>query len=380
MWHIFCCEIKLIAANRWELFLLFIAPLLTIIFMASMLQAGSPQRMSIVVVDQDRSPLSRSIIENLQASKSLKVTAIESSMQEAENSLKTLSAWAVVQIPENAQKRLSRSKSAQIVSYYNEAFYSVAGTVTAGINSAVSPAIAEFQRRQFHQAGLPVVELAHPSIQVAPLYNAQLSYELFLEPFAVTAILHLLLACCVAGATARAFLYQPDLLQKAQILTPRKYVLSSLLGTLAPYILIFSCWCFLWTFWLMGIRGWHAQGSLGLLSVAQCLLFTAYALFASSITLLIRDINSALSVIAIYAGSSLSYAGVTLPTNTASLFTKFWSNSLPYTSFIKLQTQQWIIGAPLRTSLPSLLILIAFITLFGVMSWAILNKNKEAAL
>ena len=345
---------------------------MVIVFLSSMLMQGSPRHLPIVVVDQDHSAYSRQIVRNLQATPSLSIYAFEPSMQLAQTHLKQLNAWGVVHIPPQAQLNLTRGNSPEIASYFNEAFFSIASTVSGGISSAVNAATRKQQQELIRQLGMPPIEFNMPVIQVTALYNPQLSYELFLEPFAVTAILHLLVACCVAVSIGREL---SSVNMSAWF--GQQSPLTALTAKLAPYILIFSVWCFVWTAWMVGIRGWAIQGSILLLIAAQVLLFTAYALFAAMVVLAFKDVNTGLSSVAIYAGSSLSFAGVTLPTIGAPLFTRIWSDSLPYTAYSKVQTQQWIVGSPLHTSLPSFLLLIVFVLGFGALSLLLLQRHKK---
>lgn len=377
MWATFWRELNFLKNSYWDLSLVTLAPLLVIIFLASMLSQGSPRHLPIVVVDQDHSAYSRQIIRNLQATPALSIYAYEPSMPLAEQHLKQLKAWGVVNIPAQAQANLLHGRSTEIASYVNEAFFSIASTVAGGINSAVSAATREQQQALIRQLGVPPIDFNLPTIQVTALYNPQLSYELFLEPFAVTAILHLLLACCVAASIGRDFITgsATDCF-KSKKGTP---TFSLLIGKLLPYIIIFSLWCFLWTVWMSGVQGWTIQGNVLMLLIGQILLFMAYALFATTIVLLAKDINTGLSMVAIYAGSSLSYAGVTLPTIGAPLFTRIWSNSLPFTAYAKLQTQQWIIGSPWQTSLIPLLILGGFVIGFMLLSILLLKRQPAVS-
>ncbi|XID75858.1 ABC transporter permease [Alkanindiges sp. WGS2144] len=374
MWRIFWREIQFLKKSYWDLSLLTMAPLLVIIFLSSMLMQGTPRQLPIVVVDQDHSSYSRQIIRNLQATPSLKIYSFEPSMQLAEPHLQKLDAWAVVHIPAQAQLNLSHGRSPQVSSYFNEAFFSIASTVSAGINSAVNAATRSQQQTLIHQLGIPPLRLNIPTVQINFLYNPQLSYELFLAPFAVTAILHLLIACCVAASIGRELSSKNlhDWLGQQDMLT-------ALFAKLLPYILVFSLWCFIWTFWMTHVRGWAIQGNMMLLLAAQILLFTAYALFASLVVLAVKDVNTGLSSVAIYAGSSLSFAGVTLPTSGAPLFTRIWSNSLPYTAYANVQTQQWIVGSPLSTSLPSCFILLGFVGGFGAASLMLLKRYQRTS-
>ena len=72
-------------------------------------------------------------------------------------------------------------------------------------------------------------------------------------------------------------------------------------------------------FWLAGIRGWFIAGHLWLILLGQILLYSAYALISSTVVLATQNLAKSFGFIAVYGGSSLSFAGVTLPLNNAPL-------------------------------------------------------------
>ena len=368
MWQLLLRECRQLCSSRWDLALVTLVPVLVIVFLASLLSSGSPRQLPIVVVDQDHSALSRQIIRNLQATPALKIAYYEQSMAVAQQYLKRTQAWAVIHIPEHAEVNLKRGRGPDIASYYNESFLSVASTVSSAISSAVTAAVAEQAKELALHAGLPPLKIQLPSIAVTPLYNPQLSYELFLEPFAVTAILHLLLSCVMVMAFGRE-------LNQTKAWVGQQPVLIAVLSKALPYILIFSLWTLLWLLWMVGVGGWHIKGSIFLIVLGIVLLYSAYALVAAAVVLASRDINSAMSMMAIYGGSSMSFAGVTLPVNTASWFTRLWSDLLPYTAYAKLQTQQWIIGSPWQVSLKQVSILLLFVVVLLLLSCRSINKS-----
>ncbi len=132
-------------------------------------------------------------------------------------------------------------------------------------------------------------------------------------------------------------------------------------------------------FWLVEIRGWFVAGSLSLLLCAQFLLYFAYALISSTVILATKNLSKTFGFIAVYGGSSLSFAGVTLPLNNAPIFTKFWSLIIPYTPYAKLQTEQWVIGSPVFISMIPFLILIGYCLIYFFLSCLLLKKLVRGA-
>ena len=130
-------------------------------------------------------------------------------------------------------------------------------------------------------------------------------------------------------------------------------------------------------FWLVEIRGWFIAGSLWLILLAQILFYSAYAFISSAVVLATQDLTKSFGLLAVYGGSSLSFAGVTLPLNNAPLFTQFWANIIPYTPYAKLQTEQWVIGSPLYLSLQPIFVLIIYVLLYAVLAYAFLKKQPK---
>jgi hypothetical protein len=116
------------------------------------------------------------------------------------------------------------------------------------------------------------------------------------------------------------------------------------------------------------------SGSLLLILLGQLFFYTAYAFISSTVVLATRDLTKSFGFIAVYGGSSLSFAGVTLPLNNAPMFTKFWANIIPYTPYAKLQTEQWVIGSPISISITPLVTLIIYCLFYLVLASFFLRK------
>jgi ABC-2 type transport system permease protein len=112
-----------------------------------------------------------------------------------------------------------------------------------------------------------------------------MSYELFLEPFMVPAVLHLLLCCCVAFAVGQEFKRNTF----NQWVTGGNSI-HTLLGKLLVYVFIFCFWTWCWMFWLSNIRGYFIAGSICLILTCTIFLYFAYAVISSSVVLATQDL------------------------------------------------------------------------------------------
>jgi ABC-2 type transport system permease protein len=362
-------ELRYLLKHKWDLCLVTLAPLFIVVLFSSMFAQGKPEHLPIAIIDQDRSNLSRSIEHHLALSSAVKIALISDSQTEVEQQLNQNKIWGYVHIPAGAEQRLVQAKDAEISIAYNQSYFSVGNTISSAMLLGTLQAMADFMGQNYFENTLPYLDVPTPNVKVSPLYNPGLNYEFYLEPYMIPAILHLLLCCCVAFSVGQELKFNT-----AQQWLHGQTLFSALLSKNLVYILIFSIWTWLWMIWLIGIRGWFVAGHLWLILLAQILLYSAYAFISSAIVLATKNLSKTFGVIAVYGGSSLSFAGVTLPLNNAPMFTQFWAHIIPYTPYAKLQTEQWVIGSPLSSSLQPFALLMVYSVLYFALAYVFLKK------
>ncbi|WP_374668158.1 ABC transporter permease [Acinetobacter sp.] len=362
-------ELHYLLRHKWDLCLVTLAPAFIIVLFCSMFAAGKAEHLPIAIIDQDHSQLSSNIEHHLNLNSALNIALISESQSEVERQLNQNKIWGYVHIPAGAEQRMVQAKDAEISIAFNQSYFSVGNTISSAMLLGTLQAAAEFMGQDYLENKIPSLDAPTPNVKISPLYNPGLNYEFYLEPYMIPAILHLLLCCCVAFSVGQELKFQTA----AQWLHGQS-LFSALMSKNLIYILIFTLWTWLWMIWLIGIRGWFVAGHLWLILAAQVLFYGAYAFISSAIVLATRNLSKTFGVIAVYGGSSLSFAGVTLPLNNAPMFTKFWAHIIPYTPYAKLQTEQWVIGSPLSSSLQPFLILLIYAVLYFALAYFFLKK------
>ena len=362
-------ELNYLLRHKWDLCLVTLAPAFVILLFSSMFAQGKPEHLPIAIVDQDQSALSRNITQFSRLNHTLHIETITPSMDEAERLLNQTQIWGYIHIPAGAEQRFVQAKDAEISIAYNQSYFSVGNSISSAMLLSTLQAMADFSGHNYLENKIPYLDAPTPNVKISPLFNPGLNYEFYLEPYMVPAILHLLLCCCVAFSVG----------QELKFATTRQWVNSSsllraLISKNLTYIFIFCFWTWAWMFWLIEFRGWFVQGSLWLILIAQFFFFSAYAFISTTVVLATRDLAKSFGFIAVYGGSSLSFAGVTLPLNNAPMFTKFWANIIPYTPYAKLQTEQWVIGSPLSISFIPLMTLIIYCVFYLIVAYFFLRK------
>ena len=365
-------EIRYLCREKCDLTLVLLAPACILILLGSMFAKGKPDHLPVAIIDQDQSSLSSKIYDHLSLNHTLHVHTVSDQTVEIEKLLNENKIWGYIHIPTGAEQRLVKAQDAEISIAFNQSYFSIGNTISSAMLLSTLQALAEFTGKQYLGNTLPYLEAPTPNIKISPLYNPQLNYEFYLEPYMVPAILHLLLCCCVAFAVGQEIKRHTVSHWIAQ-----QNLWSALLSKNLVYVAIFCCWTWAWMFWLVEIRGWFIAGSLWPILLAQILFYSAYAFISSAVILATQDLTKSFGLLAVYGGSSLSFAGVTLPLNNAPLFTQFWANIIPYTPYAKLQTEQWVIGSPLSLSLQPMFVLVIYVVLYAVLAYVFLKKTAK---
>ena len=369
MWAGIRRELCYLLREKWDLALVVLAPACILILLGSMFAQGKPDHLAIAIIDQDQSRLSTQIYDHLSLNHTLQIYIVSDQTIEVEKLLNQNKIWGYIHIPAGAEQRLVTAQDAEISIAFNQSYFSIGNTISSAMLLSTLQAMAEFTGRQYLGNTLPYLEVPTPNIKISPLYNPQLNYEFYLEPYMVPAILHLLLCCCVAFAVG----------QEIKRHTFNHWIngqnlWSALLSKNLVYVAIFCFWTWVWMLWMVEFRGWFIAGSLWLILLAQVLFYSAYAFISSAVVLATQDLTKSFGLLAVYGGSSLSFAGVTLPLNNAPLFTQLWANIIPYTPYAKLQTEQWVIGSPLYLSAQPIFILTTYVVLYAVLAYVFLKK------
>ncbi len=352
-------ELRYLLKNKWDLCLVTLAPLFIIVLFSSMFSQGKPSHLPIAILDQDQSALSHNVERYVSANHALHVELVSANQDQIEQLLNQTQIWGYISIPSGAEQRFVQAKDAQISILYNQSYFSVGNTISSAMLVSTLQALADFTGKNYLENTLPYLDAPTPNVKISTLYNPSLSYEFYLEPYMIPAILHLLLCCCVAFSVGQELKFgTTSLWLKGQSRV------SALFSKNMTYVLIFSFWTWAWMFWLIEIRGWFIEGQLWLILVGQFLFYSAYAFMSSAVVFATKDLAKSFGFIAVYGGSSLSFAGVTLPLNNAPLFTKFWANIIPYTPYAKLQTEQWVVGSPLSVSIVPLIALLTYFIVY----------------
>lgn len=157
----------------------------------------------LVVVDQDRSPMSRSLLRKLDAVRSIQVSAVLGSMGQARAVVERGEAEAVLLVPADFQRDILRGGQGRLALFGNGTLLGRASVAMQGAAQAITAFGQEVAVSQAQFAGIP----AGPPLQLIerPLFNTAQGYGSSIVPGVAALIVQqtLLIGVVVVAATRR---------------------------------------------------------------------------------------------------------------------------------------------------------------------------------
>ncbi|WP_422505444.1 ABC transporter permease [Stenotrophomonas sp. GZD-301] len=361
-------ELRHLRADRAELALVTVLPLLMLVVMAWLFSASVMRAVPIAVVDLDHSAESRLLTRMLDASPGLAVASQPATLADAQTQLRRLDVFAVVLVPRDATRQALRGGEGTVLAYYNASYLTTGQSAARDVTDAVGAWNARLLKERIGlQVGPAKLRAAPIRVQSEILYNPARSYELFLLPLIFPAVLSLVLALAAASSVGR------EVRDGTLATWLGDAPWAALAGKLMPYVALFALYGAAGVLYLAYLRGDGVAGSLLLLLLAQPLFYLACAAYAVLFVGLTRDMGTALSVVGLSLGTALAFSGATFPVIDAPLFTRVWNLLLPLTAYVKLQTQQQFVGAPGAVSLwPLATLTLMVLVAGGIGGWRLI--------
>ncbi|WP_249215927.1 ABC transporter permease [Citrobacter sp. JGM124] len=358
--------------------LLFIVPAFLLIFICAMFSNGVSEKIPVAVVDYDHSALSREIISNINASKSITLIAMPENNAQAQHLMREMAINAFVEIPRGATAASFRSGDTPIVIRYNGQFRSTGNAAFIALQTAISDALQTSKNRT--QVGMvhQHTNAGSLNIQIQNISNSQNSYERFLTPIAIPVLLCIILSSAVICAIGRFF--ETKHLYNQWTSHSKSYLSVAVIARTLPYIIIIFLWNLFYNVWQTVIRGWPIFGNSWVLMLAiafLCILTACIAVMFISIT---RNMLTALSISTVYTSAALTYSDGTLSILNANGWANFWSNFQPFTHYYRIQLEQVNLGSDIATSFYQFAILSLYIIIPSIIIYSLLGKHKTKKL
>jgi ABC-2 type transport system permease protein len=349
----------------------------------------------VVVVDQDRSDISRRLVRMIDAHELTRVSAEAASLADAERIVRSGQAGGIVVIPAEFERRIRRGEQAFVAAYADASYFLIYRQVLTEALEATGTLSAGIEIRRIVAAGTPIeraVKQREPlSLVTRPLFNPIEGYASYVVPAVLVLILQqtLLVGLGLVGGTRherRRPSSRPRVVGAGDALEPTRrprrptsaLLMTSLLsmtGRALPYLLLYLVHCLFYFGIVYRLFGFSQQAdALTLLRFATPFLLSVIFL-GLTLRALFRSREMAIQVLLFTSLPALFVAGFAWPVEALPRWIATFARVLPSSTaiggFLRLTTM----GASLPQVREEWLTLWALCGVYFVCAWIV-----EAAL
>ncbi len=374
-------EWQALRASPWDLALVSWWPALLLGLLWWTLAAGLPRGLPLAWVDQDHSATSRQLQQVVMASPTLQRAAPVADEMAALHAVRSGQAVGWLRVPAGFERDLLAGRAPQLQLQVNAQQSVGAGLVKSQVQTGVALFSAGAELKLRSAGGEPAAQALANLEPLRPglltLFNGPMNYEAFLVPALGAALLQLLAMFAGVASVGRELRCGtlPDWLHSAG-----GRLAPALAGKLTVNLLPLAGLSLLMVAGLAWGRGFAVQGSVALLLAAHGLALLANAALGVLAVLATRSLRMGLSVAGVVASPAFTYAGAGYPLLAMPAAAQVWAMALPLTHLLRLQAEQWGMGAPAVYALGDLAVLAAMALLPWLIVPALLRRcNTPAA-
>jgi ABC-2 type transport system permease protein len=205
----FLGEWRRVLADRGVFSLLIISPVLYGIYYPQPYLGQLVRKIPIAVVDDDRTELSRRLVQSLDADEAISVAVRAPALDVAQQALFDRRVFAIVDIPRDTEREVLKGNAARLPAYVDAAYFLVFNRTLQGIVQGAADVtvadIAHGLRPDGALARLTLAALSPVELLMEPLYNPTGGYASYVVPAAFVLIIQQSLLMGAATLAALAF-------------------------------------------------------------------------------------------------------------------------------------------------------------------------------
>jgi ABC-2 type transport system permease protein len=205
----FIAEWRRVLADRGVFSLMMIAPVFYGVFYPQPYLGQLVRKIPIAVADDDRTPLSRRLIQALDADEAISVAVRAPALDVAQRALFDRRVFGILEIPPDTEREVLKGREARIPAYVDSAYFLVFNRTLQGIAEGASDTnvadISRGLRTDGAQARLALTVLSPAELLMEPLYNPTGGYASYVVPAAFVLIIQQTLLMGAATLTALGF-------------------------------------------------------------------------------------------------------------------------------------------------------------------------------
>jgi ABC-2 type transport system permease protein len=326
------------------------------------------KNINLSVIDHDRSPNSRALVEKVRSTGYFRITSFNSTYRDALVNIETDYSDVILEIPPGFEKTLLREMQATLMISANAVNGNKGGLGTSYLVNIITDYNANIRTRLTNEAGKPIV----PLLSIIPKYrfNPRLLYEVFMVPALMVMVLSMI--CGFLPALNIVSEKQNGTIEQMNVTPVRKF--TFILAKLIPYWLIgyvvFTI-CVGIAFFVWDIAPAGFLGTLYLFVTIFILGISGFGLVISNYSVTVQQ---AMFMIFFFVLTFIFMSGLYTPVENMPEWAKMLSNFSPLKYMIQVLRMVFLKGSGFNDLVHQFYALLAFALFFN--GWAILSYRK----
>lgn len=370
-------EVRAVLRSPWDIAMFIVMPVIWCLLIAGLFGQGMIRDVPVGVVNLDHQPESIELEAKLDALPSVKLVSYDSPL-EAQKALKRSDIYAYLTIPDRWLDRSGKPDASSLELYFPKSLYAIATTLELDIKQALLAFQKENLVKLAQRAGLNEKQAKRAteliSVHSITLGNIAFNFQAYILPTLIPGILHLGLALALAS---RLLAEWHDKKVKLWLDVAQGSPLIAFLGKALPWWILYTFYGFVYIAVMTGYLGWWVQGSLLLWLIGLAFFMAVMTLLPLFLIGVFMPLGwvIVLSCTVGYIAPIFPYTGFSYPLDSMAEPVQWLAMTFPLTHYFHFQGQEWILNAPLTSSLYTLGKLAIFALLWFGVGFALFKKR-----
>lgn len=357
-------ELKRVWQFKPYLLSLTILPLLSMLLFVAIFSRGVPSDLPIAIVDNDNTPLSRKVINMIEATPEIAVRYKITSTIEGERLIRQGAAGAMVIIPANFEKDILGMTPTTIGAYISGVNILENGLISKGLQTSIATFSGGIKTEILTKQGVAESQAITQAIPIGIdrhiLFNPYTNYSYYLLPSFLPMMILIFTVLSTIFAIGSELKYSTA---EEWINTARGSITTALMGKLTPTLTFMTTMAAVMFILLFEFVGVPMQGNIWILLISCFAFILAYISVAIFIIAITADMRLAMSLGGGYSVMAFSLSGLTFPAMAMHEVIQWFGHLFPFTYFTEIMIDQALRGAPMGNSLTQLSYMMIFLLL-----------------
>ncbi len=355
-------EVRLSLREPWLIALFVVMPVFWCVVFTGLVNTGELRDLPVGVVNLDKTPASNEMLAKLDALPSVRLVSLASPL-EAQSKIQTGEIYGLLTVPNGWTKYAGTPRALAVEGYFPKTLYAATVSLEIDIKTAMAAFSLESLAHVATRASVTPEQAARylnvVNVQAVTLGNLHFNFVPYLLPVIIPGLLHLGLV--LALITRFATEWQKKSVRE-WLQTSSNRLSCALLGKILPWLTYYSLLGAGFIAYLTGYCQWFATGNTFLWLLGMIVFFAVMAtlpVFMMGLTVGFGWVIATSFCIG-YIAPIFPFTGFSYPLDAMQDWVQWLAQCFPLTHYVQWQSQQWILDAPMASSLYTLAKMIFF--------------------